>query len=265
MSPSRKQNVMTNPFSSGEPTGVNPWETSATPAEVEETRPLWKKVLAWLSVAWGVLCLLTALFEGPFLGMFLFGLIFIALGALYLFAPKRNRRWKFVVPAALVAIVVSALLMPATPEVDPGPASAITTVTRTSASPSKSTTSTTTPPSSTASTTTTATETEAGENNEPTPPVGDEPESSPSPAQQHGFLETSREPAPAPEPEPAPAPAPEPELAPAPAPAPAPNPSTGGGLTCAEIGHKTYPGDGFYVPDHDSDGNGVGCQSYPNP
>lgn len=37
--------------------------------------------------------------------------------------------------------------------------------------------------------------------------------------------------------------------------------ATGG--TCKDIGHKTYVGDGIYVPDHDADGDGVGCESYP--
>lgn len=33
--------------------------------------------------------------------------------------------------------------------------------------------------------------------------------------------------------------------------------------TCKEIGHKTYVGDGIYMPKHDRDGDGVGCESYP--
>ena len=42
-------------------------------------------------------------------------------------------------------------------------------------------------------------------------------------------------------------------------------PEAGGAAsgTCKEIGHKTYAGDGVYVPEHDKDGDGVGCESYP--
>lgn len=66
----------------------------------------------------------------------------------------------------------------------------------------------------------------------------------------------ARQPAPAPIADPTPAPAPDP----APAPAPA---GDGGALTCKDIGHKTRPGDGLYRPDHDSNGDGVGCEDYP--
>lgn len=64
--------------------------------------------------------------------------------------------------------------------------------------------------------------------------------------------------------QPAPAPAADPSPAPAPAPDPAPAPAgDGGALTCKDIGHKTRPGDGLYRPDHDSNGDGVGCEDYP--
>lgn len=44
----------------------------------------------------------------------------------------------------------------------------------------------------------------------------------------------------------------------------APAPAGGGsGRTCAEIGHKVYPGDPDYSPARDEDGDGVGCESYP--
>ena len=39
--------------------------------------------------------------------------------------------------------------------------------------------------------------------------------------------------------------------------------SGGSGRTCAEIGHKVYPGDPDYSPERDKDGDGVGCESYP--
>lgn len=68
----------------------------------------------------------------------------------------------------------------------------------------------------------------------------------------------ARQPAPAPAADPSPAPAPAPDPAPAPAPA-----GDGGALTCKDIGHKTRPGDGLYRPDHDSNGDGVGCEDYP--
>lgn len=35
------------------------------------------------------------------------------------------------------------------------------------------------------------------------------------------------------------------------------------GATCAQVGHKTYIGDGVYAPNQDGDGDGVGCESYP--
>lgn len=50
---------------------------------------------------------------------------------------------------------------------------------------------------------------------------------------------------------------------PAQAPAPAPEYSGGDSRTCAEIGHKVYPGDPEYSPDRDSNGDGVGCESQP--
>ena len=44
----------------------------------------------------------------------------------------------------------------------------------------------------------------------------------------------------------------------------APAPAGGGsGRTCAEIGHKVYPGDPDYSPARDANGDGVGCESYP--
>ncbi|MCT2188937.1 excalibur calcium-binding domain-containing protein [Corynebacterium kefirresidentii] len=43
-----------------------------------------------------------------------------------------------------------------------------------------------------------------------------------------------------------------------------PAPAGGGsGRTCAEIGHKVYPGDPDYSPARDANGDGVGCESYP--
>ncbi|MBC2681127.1 hypothetical protein [Corynebacterium anserum] len=45
---------------------------------------------------------------------------------------------------------------------------------------------------------------------------------------------------------------------------PVPEHTSGKVLTCAQIGHKTHAGDGLYIPDHDSDGDGVGCESYPD-
>ncbi|WP_411776500.1 excalibur calcium-binding domain-containing protein [Corynebacterium macginleyi] len=42
----------------------------------------------------------------------------------------------------------------------------------------------------------------------------------------------------------------------------APLPSGGGG-SCAAIGHKVYRGDGLYSRKLDRDGDGVGCESYP--
>lgn len=35
------------------------------------------------------------------------------------------------------------------------------------------------------------------------------------------------------------------------------------GLKCADVGHKTYIGDGVYASNQDGDGDGVGCESYP--
>lgn len=37
----------------------------------------------------------------------------------------------------------------------------------------------------------------------------------------------------------------------------------GSGRTCAEIGHKVYPGDPDYSLERDKNGDGVGCESYP--
>jgi len=88
---------------------------------------------------------------------------------------------------------------------------------------------------------------------------------------------TTEQPAPAPAPQEQPEPeqntqvqqfAPAPEVqeeAPAPVPPqPAPAYSEGGNSgTCADIGHKVYRGDGIYLPKHDRDGDGVGCESYP--
>lgn len=45
-------------------------------------------------------------------------------------------------------------------------------------------------------------------------------------------------------------------------PAPAPPANAGEILTCKEIGHPTRRGDGLYIPDHDRNGDGVGCESY---
>lgn len=35
------------------------------------------------------------------------------------------------------------------------------------------------------------------------------------------------------------------------------------GATCAQVGHKTYIGDGVYASNQDGDGDGVGCEAYP--
>ncbi|MEJ6019165.1 hypothetical protein [Corynebacterium sp. H113] len=171
-------------------------------------------------------------------------------------APKAQRKWKIVTPLAILAFFIGGMLLPP-PKNQPVPpqqnAVAPIPSTTESEAETRTETSTTSKSSKTVSTVESTEDTASEEQNEPeaNSPV-DTPEQVPElePTTTTATVQEEYQPAPAPVPDPDPVPA------------PAPEPS-GGGLKCADIGHKTYIGDGVYVPDHDADGDGVGCESYP--
>ncbi|WP_306592918.1 hypothetical protein [Corynebacterium striatum] len=242
-------------------------EYGSQPTPPSRKPPTWKKVLAWSAVFLGVIVILGNLSSGGFRGFLAgvcAGLTFLLPGAWYLLHERReangatplNRRWWWIIAACVGLLFLGAAINP-----------------ETTTKPKDSTTSktSTTPESTTSSMTPTSSELAPTSTTRTTEP------SSAAPSTSISQDPTTEQPAPAPVPQEQPEPeqntqiqqfAPAPEIqeeAPAPAPAqPAPAYSGGGNSgSCADIGHKVYRGDGIYLPKHDKDGDGVGCESYP--
>lgn len=217
---------MTNPYMGDSPTAPMP------PTQPEESRPTWKKVLAWLSILFGVLHLPAALTDGFSFGHLLAGAIFAGLGAWYLTQPKEKRRWKIIAPAAIVLLIIAAVLTPdfraafdtstSSTSDSSSPSSTSSTASSTSPAPSRTEKSTTTAPSPAPEKEAEATQPDnnsgakTAEGNRPDPQVP------PS------IARAVPEPAPNPQPEPVPSPQPVPQAVPNPQPAPAPAPESGG-------------------------------------
>lgn len=244
--------MSSNPFS----------EYGAQPTPPPRKAPTWKKVFAWTAAILGGIVIFGNLFSGSFRGILAgicVGLVFLLPGAWYLMHERREangatplkRYWWWIIAACVGLLILGTAVSP-----------------ETTTEPKDSTT---TPESTTSPMSSTSSEPESTSTTRTTEPTS----SAPSP-----FMElapTTEQPAPAPAPQEQPEPeqntqiqqfAPAPEIqeeAPAPAPAqPAPAYSGGGNSgTCADIGHKVYRGDGIYLPKHDKDGDGVGCESYP--
>ena len=245
-------------------------EYGAQPTPPPCKSPTWKKILAWSAVILGVIVIFGNLFSDSFRGLLAGicgGLIFLLPGAWYLMHERREsngatplkRHWGWIITACVGLLILGTVISPE-PSTKPKdstadkplatPESSTSAVTPTSSEPAPTSTTSTTKPSSAAPSTSMTQD-----------PTTEQPAPDPAPQEQQEPEQNTQvqQFAPAPEvQEEAPAPVP-------PAPAqPAPAYSGGGNSgTCADIGHKVYRGDGIYLPKHDKDGDGVGCESYP--
>lgn len=237
----------------------NPYASSPKPK-----KNLFKKILAWALIVLGILFLLVMT---GFLSK-VFGFITFALpGAWILLHARREsagaepmkRHWGIVGAVAAVSFVATVATSPTTESTDEEAAVATTVETTTSETSTTRTTSSTTTSTTTSAASTSTVEPTPTEEPEPTTEapaaVEVEQEDDDRPV---GFVGGQDQPAPAPEVvEQAPV---EPEVVEQ-APAAPAVPSRG--LKCADVGHKTYIGDGVYASNQDGDGDGVGCEAYP--
>lgn len=237
---------------------ANPYSSYPESHQPQQS-PLWKKVLAFLSLAFGAMML----FAGAASGMFLFGL-FIAVasglpGAWWLIHESREkkgaqplkRHWITITIVSIMMLYLSVAFLPDTENTDEesDPASSSS-----SSAPSSSTEETTSEETTTSEEpTTTTSETSTTESEQPTSepqPVPD-PDNSDDDVDRHP-ASPARQPAPA-RAKPAPAPAPEP------APAPAQYFSN-----CSEAKRvgaaPLYAGSPGYRSGLDRDGDGVACE-----
>lgn len=238
-----------------------------------------KMALAWVSVGFGFLILITSPTYGGFAGFFaaiLIGLAITIPGAWFLLHERRdrsnpssalNRHWKIVTPVSILFFVLGLILFPPTEEAkqpDNKPAATTSSSSTPTESSTRKSTTTTSASSTTRKTTksstkssskssSTKTSTTSGSHvpekyvDEPSPILPSEP------AEQQQHIE------PAPAETPAPAPAPAPAEAPAPAPAPSafyPNCAAARAAGAAPL----YRGNPGYSTKLDRDGDGVACE-----
>ncbi|WP_411776721.1 excalibur calcium-binding domain-containing protein [Corynebacterium macginleyi] len=233
---------------------TNQFSQSSPAQHTEDKDPSsWKKIIAWIGVVCGGLATITSPGQDGARGTFssiLFGLAILIPSAWFLLHERREangaeplkRHWRWVWAVAILLFFLMVLVAP-NPENPPlespstsessTSSSAPTPMETTSAEPSLSTSE---PP---------ALVEESAPHNQENPAI----DQAPNEHEEHVL-------------------APEEPLAPEPVyqqPAPVeipPQPSGGGG-SCAAIGHKVYRGDGLYSRKLDRDGDGVGCESYP--
>lgn len=245
---------------------ANPYSSYPEPNQPHQP-PLWKKALAFLSIAFGAMMLL----GGAASGTFLFGL-FVAVaiglpGAWWLIHERREkkgaqplkRHWITITIISIMVFFLSVAFLPDTEPADEPSDPALSSSSSISTSSTEETTSeeTTTSEEPTTATSDTST-TEQEPSTEPEQPTS-EPQGVPVPDNDDDDVDRhhvppARQPAPA-RAQPAPAPAPKP----APAPAPAQYFSN-----CSEAKRAgaapLYAGSPGYSSDLDRDGDGVACE-----
>lgn len=232
-------------------------------AEPPRKKPaIWKKILAWVAIVLGGLSILGNTIDASFLQAlsgFLVGMAIILPGVWFILHTRREkkgiapmkRHWKRITLASLALFFIASFVSPDESSVEN------TTEPAESSTPVPTSSTTSTKPTSSTETTITSTET--------TPPTLTTETPAPLPTfeeQEENNVDIHRFAPPAPAPEVTYEEQPAYEEAPAPAPTPAYS-GGGSGRTCAEIGHKVYVGDPDYSLDRDSNGDGVGCESYP--
>ncbi|CQD13322.1 hypothetical protein ACL1HT_12960 [Corynebacterium striatum] len=238
--------MTSNPFSPG-------------PQHKEPAR--WKGILAWVAVIFGVLMIIASLASGTLrdtLGGFFSGVALMLPGAWYILHNRREkngavpmkRHWGLITVASITLLILAGVTAPAK---SPDEGDSAVEESSTTAAPSS-----TTSPEQTSSSKVTASSEPTTPPPAPSPTLEEQGES-----EENNDVDAYQVAPPAPAPEVSYEEHPVYEEAPAPAPAPAPQYSGGSGRTCAEIGHKVYPGDPEYSLERDKNGDGVGCESQP--
>lgn len=243
---------------------ANPYSSYPESHQPQQS-PLWKKVLAFLSLAFGAMML----FAGAASGMFLFGL-FIAVasglpGAWWLIHERREkkgaqplkRHWITITIVSIMMFYLSVVFLPETEptdeESDPASSSSSSTPTSSTEETTSQETTTSEEPTTTTSETSTTESEPSTESEQPT----SEPQPVPDPDNDDDDVD--RHPAP-PARQPAPARA---KPAPAPAPEPAPAPAQYFS-NCSEAKRAgaapLYAGSPGYRSGLDRDGDGVACE-----
>lgn len=222
-----------------------------------------KKIFAWSAVVLGVFFILVSATDGDrnfVIAGICSGLIFLIPGAWYLFharreaagATPRKRHWWAIVAVCVGLGLVIDVVAPDEQQGTVNTIRAEATASVTSSAPETTSSTVTSSRSSEAQSSKASISTE-----KPQEPTAEQPDPQPvqEPEQPTSIAEQPAAPALVQQEVP---PAYEEPVQPAPE-------SVGGGYVgnCADIGHRVYYGDGIYQPKHDRDGDGIGCESYP--